>query len=136
MLGSATAAAVTLFEFPGRRVFEWALLLPLAMPAYVLAYAWTDALQYGGPLQAGLRELLGRRGPLWPDVRSLPGAVVLFVLCLYPYVYLLTRAALGDRAVRMMEAARLLGAPHAPPRAAKWRCRWRARPSPPAPRWR
>jgi len=111
VLGSATAAAVTLFEFPGRRVFEWALLLPLSMPAYVLAYAWTDALQYASPLQAGLREALGRRGPLWPDVRSLPGAVVLFVLCLYPYVYLLARAALGDRAARMMEAARLLGAP-------------------------
>ena len=110
-LGAATAAAVTLFEFPGRRVFEWALLLPLAMPAYVLAYAWTDALQFSGPLQSGLREVLGLRGALWPDVRSLPVAVLLFVLCLYPYVYLLTRAALGERAVRMMEAARLLGAP-------------------------
>ena len=77
VLGSATAAAVTLFEFPGRRAFEWALLLPLAMPAYVLAYAWTDALQYSSPLQAGLGDLLGRRQPLWPDVRSLPGAVVL-----------------------------------------------------------
>lgn len=111
LLGSATAAAVTLYQFPGRRIFEWALLLPMAMPAYVLAYAWTDALQYSSPLHAGLRELLGRRQPLWPDVRSLPGAVVLFVLCLYPYVYLLARTALGDRAVRMMEAARLLGAP-------------------------
>ena len=111
VLGSATAAAVTLYEFPGRRIFEWALLLPLAMPAYVLAYAWTDALQVGSPLHAGLREWLGRRQPLWPDMRSLPGAVALFVLCLYPYVYLLARAALGERAVRMMEAARLLGAP-------------------------
>jgi iron(III) transport system permease protein len=111
LLGSATAAAVTLFEFPLRRVFEWALLLPLAMPAYVLAYAWTDALQYSGPLQGALRQWLGLRGALWPDVRSLPGAVGLFVLCLYPYVYLLARAALGERAVRLMEAARLLGAP-------------------------
>ncbi len=110
LLGGATAAAVTLFEFPGRRFFEWALLLPLAMPAYVLAYAYTDFLQYAGPLQTTLRELTGARGALWPDVRSLPGAVVLFVLCLYPYVYLLTRAALGERAVQMMEAARLLGA--------------------------
>jgi iron(III) transport system permease protein len=110
-LGSATAAAVTLFEFPGRRVFEWALLLPLAMPAYVLAYAWTDALQFSSPLHTALREALGARRALWPDVRSLPFAVALFVLCLYPYVYLLTRAALGERAVRMMEAARLLGAP-------------------------
>ena len=110
-LGAATAAAVTLFEFPGRRHFEWALLLPLAMPAYVLAYAWTDALQFSGPVQSGLRQALALRGALWPDVRSLPMAVVLFVLCLYPYVYLLTRAALGERAVRLMEAARLLGAP-------------------------
>jgi len=115
LLGSATAAAVTLFDFPGRRFFEWALLLPLAMPAYVLAYAWTDALQFSGPLQSGLRQVLGPAfgltGALWPDVRSLPMAVVLFVLCLYPYVYLLTRTALGERAVRLMEAARLLGAP-------------------------
>ena len=110
LLGSASAAAVTLFDFPGRRSFEWALLLPLAMPAYVLAYAWTDALQYSSPLQAGLRQALGTRAALWPDVRSLWGAVVLFVLCLYPYVYLLTRTALGERAVQLMEAARLLGA--------------------------
>jgi iron(III) transport system permease protein len=110
LLGSASAAAVTLFDFPGRRSFEWALLLPLAMPAYVLAYAWTDALQYSSPLQAGLRQALGTRAALWPDVRSLWGAVVLFVLCLYPYVYLLARTALGERAVQLMEAARLLGA--------------------------
>ena len=111
LLGSALAAAVTLFDFRGRRTLEWALLLPLAMPAYVLAYAWTDALQYSGPLQTGLRAATGWQGALWPDVRTLPGAVVLFVLCLYPYVYLLARAALGERAVQMMEAARLLGAP-------------------------
>jgi iron(III) transport system permease protein len=110
VLGSACAAAVTLFDFPGRRVFEWALLLPLAMPAYVLAYAWTDALQFSGPVQTVLRAALGLQGALWPDVRSLWGAVLLFILCLYPYVYLLARAALGERAVQLMEAARLLGA--------------------------
>jgi iron(III) transport system permease protein len=110
LLGGATAAAVTLFDFPGRRHFEWALLLPLAMPAYVLAYAWTDALQFASPLHQGLRAWLGASGALWPDVRSLGGAVLLFILCLYPYVYLLTRAALGERAVPLMEAARLLGA--------------------------
>jgi iron(III) transport system permease protein len=109
-LGAATAAAVTLFDFPGRRSFEWALLLPLAMPAYVLAYAWTDALQPSGGLQSTLRGWLGATGALWPDVRSLWGAVILFVLCLYPYVYLLTRTALAERGVQMMEAARLLGA--------------------------
>jgi iron(III) transport system permease protein len=110
LVGVGAAVAVSLFEFPGRRSFEWALLLPLAMPAYVLAYAYTDALQFSGPLQMGLRQSFGWQGALWPDVRSLWGAVVLFVLCLYPYVYLLTRAALGERAVQLMEAARLLGA--------------------------
>lgn len=111
VVGGATAAAVTLFEFPGRKLFEWALLLPLAMPAYVLAYAYTDALQYSGPLQVGLRALTGASGALWPDVRSLWGAVFLFVACLYPYVYLLARTALAEQAAPMMEAARLLGAP-------------------------
>jgi iron(III) transport system permease protein len=95
LLGTGCAAAVSLFDFPGRRVFEWALLLPLAMPAYVLAYAWTDALQFSSPLQTALRQALGVSGALWPDVRSLWGAVILFVLCLYPYVYLLTRTALA-----------------------------------------
>jgi iron(III) transport system permease protein len=116
LLGVGTAVAVALFRFPGHRFFEWGLLLPMAMPAYVLAYAATDALQPSGPVQQALRQGLGSWGyettvgPLWPDVRSLGGAVPLFVLCLYPYVYLLTRTALGDRAVQMMEAARLLGA--------------------------
>jgi iron(III) transport system permease protein len=110
LLGTATAAAVTLFDFPGRRIFEWALLLPLAMPAYVLAYAVTDALQPSGPLQTWLRAQTGAQGPLWPEVRSLGGAVALFVLTLYPYVYLLARAALGERAGQLLEAARLLGA--------------------------
>ncbi|MFZ5507592.1 MAG: ABC transporter permease, partial [Pseudomonadota bacterium] len=110
LLGTATAVVVALFRFPGRGLWEWALLLPLAMPAYVLAYAYTDALQFSGPVQVALRGAFGWQGALWPDVRSLWGAVLLFVLCLYPYVYLLTRAALSERAVHMMEAARLLGA--------------------------
>jgi iron(III) transport system permease protein len=110
LMGGGAAAAMALFEFPGRRTFEWALLLPMAMPAYVLAYAYTDFLQFSGPLQTTLRSALGLEGALWPDVRSLPGAVVLFVLCLYPYVYLLVRTALAERGVQMMEAARLLGA--------------------------
>jgi len=110
LIGGATAVAVTLFNFPGRRHFEWALLLPLAMPAYVLAYAATDFLQFSGPAQTLLRQSTGAQGALWPDVRSLPGAIVLFTLALYPYVYLLTRAALLERGVHLMEAARLLGA--------------------------
>jgi iron(III) transport system permease protein len=111
LIGTATAAAVALFEWRGRGLFEVLLLLPLAMPAYVLAYAATDALQPSGALQTGLRQALGLHGALWPEVRSLPGAMLLFVVCLYPYVHLLVRAALGERAVRLMEAARLLGAP-------------------------
>jgi iron(III) transport system permease protein len=111
VVGSAAAGAVTLFEFPGRRFFQWALLLPLAMPAYVVAYAYTDFLQFSGPLQTGLRSALGWQGQLLPDVRSLGGAVFVFVFSLYPYVYLLVRAALVERAAHLMEAARLLGAP-------------------------
>ena len=111
VVGMATASAVTLFEFPGRRVFEWALLLPLAMPAYVLAYAYTDFLQYAGPLQTWLRADLGLQGRVLPEVRSLGGAVLVFTVALYPYVYLLARTALSERAVHLMEAARLLGAP-------------------------
>ena len=114
VLGVGTAVAVALFRFPGHRFFEWGLLLPMAMPAYVLAYVATDALQPSGPVQEALRNGLGlgttEPWRWWPDVRSLGGAIPLFVLCLYPYVYLLTRTALGDRAVQMMEAARLLGA--------------------------
>lgn len=111
LVGTATAACVTLFDFPARRGFEWALLLPLAMPAYVVAYAYTDFLQFSGPLQTGLRAGLGLQGRVFPEVRSLGGAVWVFVFSLYPYVYLLARTALGERATHLMEAARLLGAP-------------------------
>ncbi|MES2977688.1 MAG: iron ABC transporter permease [Pseudomonadota bacterium] len=111
LVGMGTACAVTLFDFPGRRAFEWALLLPLAMPAYVVAYAYTDFLQYAGPMQSGLREAFGLKGRLLPEIRSLGGAVLVFTVSLYPYVYLLARAALTERASHLMEAARLLGAP-------------------------
>ncbi len=111
LVGTATAAAVTLFDFRGRRSMEWLLLLPLAMPAYVTAYAYTDFLQFSGPLQVWMRETFGLQGRLLPEVRSLGGAVWVFIFSLYPYVYLLARTALGERAAHLMEAARLLGAP-------------------------
>lgn len=111
VVGTATAAAVTLFDFAGRRWFEWALLLPLAMPAYVIAYAYTDFLQFSGPLQTWLRGTFGLQGRVFPEVRNVPGAVWVFVFSLYPYVYLLVRTALTERAAQLMEAARLLGAP-------------------------
>ena len=111
VVGLSAAAAVTLFEFPGRKVFEWALLLPLAMPAYVVAFAYTDFLQFSGPVQTALRGQFGLQGHLLPDIRSLGGAILVFTFVLYPYVYLLARTALSERATHLMEAARLLGAP-------------------------
>ncbi len=111
VVGTTSAAAVTLFDFPGRRGFEWALLLPLAMPSYVVAYAYTDFLQFSGPFQAALRSAFGWEGRVFPEVRNAPGAAWVFVFTLYPYVYLLARTALGERAAHLMEAARLLGAP-------------------------
>jgi iron(III) transport system permease protein len=111
LVGMGTACAVTLFDFPGRRFFEWALLLPLAMPAYVVAYAYTDFLQFSGPLQTALRDTFGLSGRVFPEVRNTPGAVWVFTFSLYPYVYLLARTALAERAAQLMEAARLLGAP-------------------------
>jgi iron(III) transport system permease protein len=111
VVGLAGAAAVTLFEFPGRHLFEWALLLPLAMPAYVVAFAYTDFLQFGGPAQSWLRAITGLEGRMLPEVRNTAGAVLVFTVTLYPYVYLLARTALRERAAHLMEAARLLGAP-------------------------
>jgi iron(III) transport system permease protein len=134
-VGTATAAAVTLFDFPGRRAFEWALLLPLAMPAYVVAYAYTDFLQFSGPLQTWTRSQFGLEGRVFPEVRNLPGAICVFVFSLYPYVYLLVRTALAERAAQLMEAARLLGAPLAR-RIRRWPCRWRVRRSWPGSHWR
>lgn len=111
LVGGGAAAAVSLFDFPGRKTFEWALLLPLAVPAYVVAYAYTDFLQYSGPLQMSVRAFTGVEGRVFPEVRNLGGAAWVFVFALYPYVYVLARAALAERATQLMEAARLLGAP-------------------------
>ena len=111
LVGVATAWLTAMHEFPGRRLFEWALVLPLAMPAYVLAYVYTDFLQFVGPVQTFLRETFGwNYGDYWfPDVRTLPGAMLMFVCVLYPYVYLLARTAFLERASGMLEAARTLG---------------------------
>ncbi|TSE21392.1 putative 2-aminoethylphosphonate transport system permease protein PhnU [Tepidimonas alkaliphilus] len=111
LVGSVTALTVTVFDFPGRRSAQWLLLLPLAMPAYVTAYAYTDFLQFSGPAQTWLRETFGLQGRVLPEVRSLWGAAWVFTFTLYPYVYLLARTALADRAAALLEAARLLGAP-------------------------
>ena len=109
-VGTLSATLVSLFDFPMRRFFEWALLLPMAMPAYVVAYAYTDFLQYSGPMQAWLRTHWQLQGRVLPEIRNAWGAAVVFTFVLYPYVYLLVRAALSQRALHLLEAARLLGA--------------------------
>ena len=111
LVGVVTAWLVTMREFPGRRFFEWALVLPLAVPAYVMAYTYTDLLQFVGPLQSWLRENFGwQKGDYWfPDVRTLGGAIAMFSFVLYPYVYLLARTAFLGQASGMLEAGRSLG---------------------------
>lgn len=109
--GVGCAWLVAVFDFPGKRLFEWALVLPLAMPAYVVAYAYTDFLQFSGPVQTLLREMFGwqARDYWFPQIRSVGGAGILFAMVLYPYVYLLARNAFLERSPRMWDAARTLG---------------------------
>ncbi|NGP53051.1 iron ABC transporter permease [Thioalkalivibrio sp. XN8] len=110
-LGLTTAWLVSVCRFPGRRIFEWALVLPLAFPAYVIAYTYTDLLQVSGPVQTWIRELTGwsARDYWFPPIRSLGGAVAMLSLVLYPYVYLLGRAAFVQQSSGVLEAARTLG---------------------------
>jgi iron(III) transport system permease protein len=112
VFGTGTAWLVAACEFPGRRGLSWMLVLPLAAPAYVVAYAWTDLLDVSGPLQSGLRALLGLSIQEFAigGIRSLPGAALMLALTLYPYVYLLARASFAGRAASPFEAARVLGA--------------------------
>ncbi|MBI4522942.1 MAG: iron ABC transporter permease [Deltaproteobacteria bacterium] len=109
--GVMSAWLVTAYYFPGCRVLNWALVLPLGMPAYVMAYAYTDWLQAAGPVQTALRDLTGWniREYWFPEIRSLPGAAAMLSFALYPYVYLLARAAFLDQSRTTIEAARLAG---------------------------
>ncbi len=111
VIGVATAWLVTMCRFPGRAVFEWALLLPLAVPAYAIAFTYGGLFEYAGPVQSGLRALFGwGRGDYWfPEVRSLGGAIVVMTAVLYPYVYLLARAAFLEQSVCVIEISRTLG---------------------------
>ena len=110
-IGVVSAWLVTAYRFPGRRVLEWALIVPLAMPAYVMAYAYTDWLQYTGPVQDALRALTGWEGQdYWfPEIRSLGGGIVVLSFALYPYVYLIARTAFLDLSRSAIEAGRLAG---------------------------
>ncbi|MCA0911488.1 ABC transporter permease [Marinobacter nauticus] len=112
LIGLATAWAVTMCEFPGRKFFEWALLLPFAVPAYVIAYVYTSLLDYAGPVQRGLREWFGwqNASDYWfPEIRSLEGAILMIGLVLYPYVYLLGRAAFLEQSPSLFAVSRSLG---------------------------
>jgi len=112
VLGVSTAWVTTTCEFPGRRWFEWALLLPMAIPAYIIAYTYTGLLDVAGPVQGVLRELSGwSHGDYWfPNVRSIWGAMVMLSLVLYPYVYLLARAGFREQSLAVLEVSRTLGA--------------------------
>ncbi|MEO1146319.1 MAG: iron ABC transporter permease [Cyanobacteria bacterium J06638_22] len=120
-IGVSTAWLVTMCQFPYRRWLEWALLLPLAAPAYILAFTYTEFLEYYGPVQTMLRALFGweSANAYWfPSIRSLGGAIALLTLVLYPYVYLLTRVAFLEQSTRTLEASRILG-------CGSWQSFWR-----------
>lgn len=111
-LGVGTAWLVAACDFPGRRLFEWALLLPLAVPTYIVAYAYLDLLHPVGPVQTALRGWLGIASPRdfrLPDVRSMGGCILLLGLVLYPYVYLPVRAVFLLQSADPIAAARTLG---------------------------
>jgi len=120
VIGVACAWQIERYRFPLRDLLSWALLLPMAMPAYVAAYALTDFTQFAGPLQSWLRATFHwQKGDYWfPELVSMPGAITVFALTLYPYVYLLARAAFAERGAELFEAARTLGLNR---RAAWWR---------------
>ena len=112
IIGTSTAWLVTMYRFPGRRVLSWALLLPLAVPSYILAFVITDQLEYAGNVQSALRGVFGWTSPreYWfPEIRSLGGATVVLSLVLYPYVYLLARAAFIEQSFGLFETSRTLG---------------------------
>ncbi|KZB60419.1 iron ABC transporter permease [Thalassospira sp. MCCC 1A02491] len=112
LLGVSSAWVVTMCKLPGKRFFEWAMLLPMAVPAYIVAYVYTDLLEYAGPVQRLLRDIFGwsSAADYWfPDIRTKGGAILVLSLTLYPYVYMLARAAFLAQSICVIEAARVLG---------------------------
>lgn len=112
-IGTGCAWLVTAYHFPGRRILAWALLLPLAVPTYIVAFAYLDLLHPVGPIQTLLRDLLGYSSPRdfrLPDIRSMGGCILLLSLVLYPYVYLPVRAMFMMQAAGLLDASRTLGA--------------------------
>ena len=111
LLGVPVAWLNSLCDFPGQRIFEWALLLPMALPAYIIAYTYTGVLDFAGPVQSLIRFSGGwGYGEYWfPEIRSLGGAILMLSLVLFPYVYLLARAAFLQQSVGVLEVSRTLG---------------------------
>ncbi|WP_199194895.1 ABC transporter permease [Phyllobacterium phragmitis] len=112
LIGTSTAWLVTAYDFPGRSMMEWALLLPLAVPTYIIAYAYLDILHPIGVFQGVIRAVLGYSSPRefrLPDIRSMTGCIILLGFVLYPYVYITTRAMFLTQAANLIEAARTLG---------------------------
>ncbi|ORE87632.1 iron ABC transporter permease [Aurantimonas sp. 22II-16-19i] len=115
-MGVVTAWLVASFEFPGRRLFSWALVLPLAVPTYIAAYAFVEFLHFAGPVQTAIRALFGyssSRDYWFPEIRSLPGAVLILSSVLYPYVYLTVRMVFLMQGRKAADVARTLGASQA-----------------------
>ena len=111
-IGTLCAWFIAQHEFPGRALLEWLLILPLAMPAYVMAYAYTDALQFAGPVQSVLRDTFSWQGKAaywFPEIRSLGGAALMLTFVLYPYVYVLARVAFLEQSSTLAEAGRTFG---------------------------
>lgn len=108
-------------EFVGRRYLQWALLLPLAMPGYIVAYVYTDLLDYAGPVQRSLRSIFGWSSPqdyFFPDIRTLGGAACMLSLVLFPYIYLLARTAFMEQSLSLAHASRIMG-------CSPWQSFWR-----------
>ncbi|MFQ5801999.1 MAG: ABC transporter permease [Candidatus Methylomirabilales bacterium] len=109
VVGTGLAWLVTMYRFPGRVIFEWLLILPLAMPAYVIGFVFLAIFDYAGPVQSSLRSIFGPK--IWfPEIASYGGVVLVMTLVFYPYVYLLARAAFLEQSETTLEAARALGA--------------------------
>ncbi|MEX2291207.1 MAG: iron ABC transporter permease [Mycobacteriales bacterium] len=108
VLGTGLAWLTTAYRFPGRRALSWLLVLPTAVPGYILGLVWSSLLAYPGPVQTGWRALLGEQAP-FPPVRTLPVAAAVLTLTLYPYVYLLARVSFRNQAATPYGAARTLG---------------------------
>jgi iron(III) transport system permease protein len=112
IIGTGTAWLVTMYRFPGRNLFQWLLLLPLAMPTYIIAYCFLELFDYSGALQTSLRQIFGWHGAkdYWfPDIRTVGGAIVVMSVVLYPYVYITARASFLAQSVCVLEVSRTLG---------------------------